>query len=252
MRLGFFAPLAVSPGVLALMSPSAAHADWLGKAEAGYVMARGNTETNTANARLDLENEKNRWKHSVSMSGLYGRSNDITNAQRSDFFWRSDFARTERFFTFGSLRYEEDRFSGFDYQGTLAAGVGYHFKDTEATKFTGTLGVGYRVLRPEELVRDAFGNVVQRIKGEQSEDLVGNAGIDYEHKLTANTTLTDKLLVEAGSTNTFASNDLAVRVSMTDKLALSVAYTVRHNTKPPAGLEKTDQLTTLNLVYLIK
>jgi putative salt-induced outer membrane protein YdiY len=102
------------------------------------------------------------------------------------------------------------------------------------------------------LVRDAFGNVVQRIKGEQSEDLVGNAGIDYEHKLTANTTLTDKLLVEAGSTNTFASNDLAVRVSMTDKLALSVAYTVRHNTKPPAGLEKTDQLTTLNLVYLIK
>jgi putative salt-induced outer membrane protein YdiY len=39
---------------------------------------------------------------------------------------------------------------------------------------------------------------------------------------------------------------------MTDKLALSVAYTVRHNTEPPTGLEKTDQLTTLNLVYMIK
>src|SRR5262249_14603240 len=108
------------------------------------------------------------------------------------------------------------------------------------------------LLRPEELISDAQGNVVQRIKGERSEDIVGNAGLDYMHKLTANTTLTDKLLVEAGSENTYANNELAVQVSMTDKLALSVAYTVRHNTEPPPGLEKTDQLTTLNLVYLIK
>jgi putative salt-induced outer membrane protein YdiY len=45
---------------------------------------------------------------------------------------------------------------------------------------------------------------------------------------------------------------LAVTVTMTDKLALSLAYTVRHNTKPPVGLEKTDQLTTINLVYVIR
>ena len=76
--------------------------------------------------------------------------------------------------------------------------------------------------------------------------------LTYEHKLTANTTLSEKLLVEAGSDNTSANNELAVRVSMTDTLALSVAYTVRHNTDPPEGLEKTDQLTTINLVYAIK
>jgi putative salt-induced outer membrane protein YdiY len=39
---------------------------------------------------------------------------------------------------------------------------------------------------------------------------------------------------------------------MTSTLALSVAYAVRHNTDPPKGLEKTDQLTTVNLVYAIK
>jgi putative salt-induced outer membrane protein YdiY len=36
---------------------------------------------------------------------------------------------------------------------------------------------------------------------------------------------------------------------MTDTLALSLALDVRHNTDPPAGLEKTDTLTTVNLVY---
>jgi putative salt-induced outer membrane protein YdiY len=42
----------------------------------------------------------------------------------------------------------------------------------------------------------------------------------------------------SGADNTSASNVLAVTVNMTDKLALAVTYTVRHNTKPPVGLEK--------------
>ena len=33
---------------------------------------------------------------------------------------------------------------------------------------------------------------------------------------------------------------------------LSVGYGIRHNSDPPAGAKKTDQLTTLNLVYNIK
>ena len=49
----------------------------------------------------------------------------------------------------------------------------------------------------------------------------------------------------------FASNELALQVKMSDKFALSVGFGVRHNTDPPAGLEKTDTLTTVNLVYAL-
>ncbi len=233
-------------------APQLARADWTGKGEVGYVMARGNSDTDTGNAKLDIAKEIGVWKHSLALSGLYGKNNDITTAQRWDIRWQSDYKLSERMFAFGAARYEDDNFSGFDYQATLSAGLGYHFINTEATKLTGTLGAGYRVLRPEQLIKDAAGNVVQRIKGERSENVVANAGIDFEQKLTATTTLTDKLLVEAGSDNTYVNNDLALRVSMTGKLALSVGYSVRHNTDPPPGIEKTDQLTTLNLVYMIK
>jgi putative salt-induced outer membrane protein len=58
--------------------------------------------------------------------------------------------------------------------------------------------------------------------------------------------------VEAGSNNTFVQNDLALQVKMTDVLALAVGYSVRHNTDPPLGFEKTDTLTTINLVYEIR
>jgi putative salt-induced outer membrane protein len=76
--------------------------------------------------------------------------------------------------------------------------------------------------------------------------------LDYDHKLTATTSVLDKFVVEAGSNNTFAQNDIAVQLKVTDVLALAVGYSVRHNTDPRAGFEKTDTLTTVNLVYELK
>ena len=39
---------------------------------------------------------------------------------------------------------------------------------------------------------------------------------------------------------------------MTDTLAISLGYSVRHNTDPPPGLEKTGRQTTANLLYNLK
>jgi putative salt-induced outer membrane protein len=41
-------------------------------------------------------------------------------------------------------------------------------------------------------------------------------------------------------------------VKINTVLALALGYTVRHNTDPPVGFEKTDTLTTINLVYEMK
>lgn len=39
---------------------------------------------------------------------------------------------------------------------------------------------------------------------------------------------------------------------MTGVLALAVGYSVRHNTDPPFGFEKTETPTTINRVYEIR
>ena len=49
-----------------------------------------------------------------------------------------------------------------------------------------------------------------------------------------------------------AKNAGSDKAKMTSVLALALGYSVRHNTDPPAGFEKTDTLTTVNLVYEIK
>ena len=75
---------------------------------------------------------------------------------------------------------------------------------------------------------------------------------DYQHQFTDNAKFFNTLLVEAGSDNTFASNEFGIAVAMNEKLALKAGFDVRHNTDVGPGIEKTDRLTKVNLVYNFK
>jgi putative salt-induced outer membrane protein len=214
------------------------------------VIATGNTETETANAKLLFANEIGKWKHQFGGAALYASSDEEgTSAQRWEAFEQTDYNFSPRTFWFGAARYEDDEFSGFEYQAIVSTGIGRKFIDTDVTKFVGTAGVGYKFFE----TRDAFDDAGVLIEpGESDSEVVFRGTLDYDHKLTATTSVLDKFVVEAGSDNTFLQNDIALQVKMTDVLALAVGYSVRHNTDPPVGFEKTDTLTTINLVYEIK
>jgi putative salt-induced outer membrane protein len=231
------------------MPPPPPTQGWSGKGEAGYVMSRGNTDTDSANAKIDLADLIGDWKDSLHLEGLYGRSNEITAAERWAALLQSDLKITPRAFGFVALHFLQDEFSGFQYQASATTGVGYKFLDTDANKLTAQIGAGYRRLRPELLTIDASGAVTARTPGESTGNAIGTAGFDYAHIFNASTKLTDKMLVESGAGNTSLEDDLAVVVSMSKKLALSAGFTYQENTEPPAGLKKINTLTTLNLVY---
>ena len=242
--------LAAATLFAAALAASPAHADWTGKGEAGLVIATGNTETETANAKLQFANEIGKWKHQFGGAALYASSDDEgTTAQRWEAFEQSDYNFSPRNFWFGAARYEDDEFSGFVYQAIISIGIGRKFIDTDVIKFTGTAGVGYKSFE----TRDAFDDAGVLLEpGDTDSEVVFRGTLDYDHQLTATTSVLDKFVVEAGSNNTFLQNDLALQVKMTDVLALAVGYSVRHNTDPPIGFEKTDTLTTINLVYELK
>ncbi len=236
----------------AAMTGVHAHAQWSSKSQAGFVMARGNTETETANAKFEIDYEVEKWKHSFDSSLLYGQSSDVTTGERWDAKWQSDNKISERSFWFGSLRYEDDRYSGFDYQATASVGAGRDFIENDDTKLSIQLGVGVRRLRPEELVRNELLEVIDRIPGQIEDDLVGNGTLKFEHAFNESTKVLNTLLVESGSANTLAQNELALQVQMSRLFALAVGFKVRNNTQPPPEQESMDTLTTLNLVFEVK
>jgi putative salt-induced outer membrane protein len=235
-----------------LVIPLAHGADWTGKGELGALLARGNADATSADAKLDVAETSGAWKNAAHLAFLYGRNATFTTAQRIEATWQTNYNLDARTFVFGAFNGNDDRFSGFTYQAAVSTGAGYKFIDSESTKLTGTLGGGYRRLQLEALIKDPDGQVIGRIKGETIGDAVGSAGLDYSQQLTKTTKLTDKFLVQSGDHNTAAQDDFAVQVAISDKLALSVGYGVRYNSDPPAGAKTTDQLTTINLVYDIK
>jgi putative salt-induced outer membrane protein len=238
--------------VCALFAASTAQAQWTGKAELGIMVSDGNSEATSANTKLDLAHETDKWKHAFYVGALYGKNATFVTAERYEARYQADYKINDRLSWFGALRGEKDSFSGFVYQATVSTGAAYKFIDSPATKLSASLGAGYRTLKEEVLIKTDAGEVIDRIEGESQSDPVVTLGSLFEHNFNETTKITNKLLAESGSDNTAVQDDISLQVNMTDTLALAVGFGVRYNTDPPPLSETTDLLTTVNLVYNIK
>lgn len=225
---------------------------WDGAGELGFVSSSGNTRSDSVNAKLGFTFEDEDWKHTFSLAGFRQRG-EVTvladpddpdsgvrvmeeNANRYDLGASTSMRLDERNHLYTALRYENDDFAPYEYQGTLSVGWGHDLIDNERTSLGFQVGPGYK------RTKDA-------VTHEEDGSFIGRTRVELETRLTDNTTLVDTLLVEAGSDNTFAQNDLGVKVAMNERLAVKAALQHRHNTDVPPDRRKTDRLTTVNLVY---
>lgn len=252
-----------------LLMPLIASAAWQGKGELGAAQASSNTgaSSTTWNAKFDLANSYDRWKHAFGASTVYNSSQaeasdadpnpqDKTSAKRWEAHEQTNYNFSTHAFWFGAGKYEHDSVGSFLYQASLSTGVGYKFIDTPVTTLIGQAGAGYKQFKRQ----DAAG--AEDPKGSNA---IVTAGLEAKHQLTGTTVVLDKLSVESGSDNTLVQNDLALQVKMSDKLALGLGYQLRYYSKPgfkditPATgtpfrhqYAKTDRLLTANLVYEFK
>ena len=246
-------------GAVIALSPAVAWCDqapppppmgvWTGKGQLGFLDSQGNTVAESANAALDMALLTGAWKHALHVDALYGKSADVVSAERYDGQWQSNYNFSSSFFTFGALRYEHDLFSGFEYQGSATAGLGYQIFNTDRTKLSVQLGAGDRNERPETLTKDPTTGGYFRTRLPRENGAVGTAGLNLAQVLTATTSLSNTALVEGGSGNTLITDTFALTVKVSTKLALSLGYNLQDNTSPPVGLKKIDSTETVNLVY---
>lgn len=224
-----------------------------GKGQIGFVASQGNAQGKSANASLDVSYVSGPWKHALGLRMLYGQSQSVVSAERWRAIWQSNRQISADAYAFGSLRYERDMFDGFQYQASTALGVGYTVIHTKSTTLSTQVGAGYTVSRPETLTYISLLNptrtFIERTPLASQRYAIGTLGVDYQQKLTATTTLSDKLLVEAGSLNTLVTNDLALVVKVSTRLAMSLGYDIQNNTNPPGNIKHLDSTETVNLVY---
>ena len=226
---------------------------WAGSTgELGFASSTGNSNSQSFNARLKGSYTDGDWIHSMDLTGL--RSNArYTNVDENGSVHRYSQTTANRYtLSAGSalqlgehrqltatLRYEYDDFATYDRLGSFGIGYGTRWLDRENAYLDAQFGPGIRRAHNTELDRQETG-------------LIGRALIDFKYIITRNTQLTNTLLVEAGTYNTFAQNDLALSVSMNDHFALKAGWQARHNTHSADLNKNTDMLTTVNLVYTLR
>jgi putative salt-induced outer membrane protein len=235
------APIRLTLASLLLLAAMPAFAGWTGKGEAGLAFASGNSDSRTANARVAATHKDDGVEWNFGLGGLYVRSDGNTTARRWEASTQARIDFYQRNFWYGGVRYEEDPFSGFHHQGLVTTGAGRRFFDDDRTRLLLQAGAGYKFLDP-----------IGEPEGIKKHSFTGVASMEFNHRLTDTTTLIDRFAGEFTSSNNFLQNEVGVTVKMTDRVALSLAYHVRFNTDPPAGFEKVDTLTTVNLVYEVK
>ncbi len=230
-----------------------ADSGWTGTGEFGIAMARGNARSENANGKLSFANEDDKWKHAFYVAALRNKG-EVTgdfdgdgvaeeemqlSANRYEVGASSALKMDEKNSWIAAVRYENDDFAPYDYQATFSLGYGRTWVNNEVTSLTTEIGPGYRT------AKDA-------ITGDKVNGMIVRGAMAWTHKLSETASLYDNLLVEAGSDNTFASNDFGISVAISEAFALKAGIEARHNTDVAPGIKRTDTLTKVNLVYNFK
>lgn len=221
---------------------------WSGRGELGFASARGNSSTESFNGRLNVQYSEDQWVHGMDLFGIRssaeylgtdGQTTRRTTSNRYTVGANSALQLEEHRQVTGAMRYEQDDFGKYSWLQTASLGYGSRVLDGDRTRLDLQIGPGFR-------------RAHDPIDNETESGPIARGFIGLKYALTENTELANTLLVESGSHNTYAQNDLGVSVAMNSHLALKAGLQARHNTDVDDDRKKTDTLTTMNVVYRFK
>src|SRR3569832_1164834 len=121
-----------------------AGAQWTGNAEFGFSNTTGNTETSTANLKVDLNHVVGSWRHNLFGESIYSDNNSIKSAERYMAGYKPSYFFSEKNYMFGILRYDQDRFAFINSRFNEVLGYGRQVYNTRIHVLDGEIGLGAR------------------------------------------------------------------------------------------------------------
>jgi putative salt-induced outer membrane protein len=214
--------------------------------------ASGNTDNTVLGGRIRLAHKRLRLKHVLEAGGNYTETTKRfddgrvdTEVTQNQWFgqYRAEYETGDRSFAFARTRYEEDQFSGFDRRVFVGAGMGLTLWSTDTSEFKILSGPGYQYA--ERVRPETPGPDFERVQRSAAFFL----GQDYRQVLRENVTIEQSFDATLAEQNTTLASQVALKTDITDKISSRIAYSIKHETQPPAGREPTDTLLTASIGY---
>lgn len=211
---------------------------WSGDVELGYVSITGNSEETSIKARTDINREKDIWLYNIHLESLNTKSDDSRSAEKYFISNRlgREFSKTDYAFAYAS--YDEDHFSGFDHQATVAVGWGRRLIDEEHMQWDVEAGPGYRISKVED-----------GSSAEDSDEAIVRLFTKFHWTVSDTSSFSQSVNIESGSDNTITKSDSAFKVKIVGSLALKLFYTVKYTEEVPVGTKHADTEMGVTLNY---
>lgn len=228
----------------------------------GVLLTSGNTETQSLKGQINVTHDMPIWRNNYVLEGFSKKDQNEfettdgeilreqqRTAERYFASIQTDFklnSENRGLFIFGS--YEEDHFSGYQYQSTLAAGYSDRLFRTDNSRLDYSIGPGMSFTETEEsLASDGT-----LIEGETERTGVLRISTNYLYQISETTKFTQTLASDIAlesNRNTKTKSETALTVTINSTLALRAGYTILYNSQVPEDIEHADTQTSLTLVY---
>ncbi|QIZ78659.1 DUF481 domain-containing protein [Ferrimonas lipolytica] len=244
MRALFYSALFLSAPAMALVPPnySDPEKNLSSEIELGMQYTSGNSDTSNFNSRVKAIYDGDAARHEWGVWGYFASDEDETSAEQYQFQYQLDYklAGSEYIYGRGDLKW--DRFGSYTRKHTFSSGYGWTPYETKDSELILEVGLGYRynkVSVSEESDDDL----------NKKDEAIFRTAAKWEHKLQEYTTFTADATIETGDVNTVADLKLAYRNQFWADLALKFGVDITYTDKVPEDSEKTDVISTVNLIY---
>ncbi len=228
----------IMSGLLIAGSVSAAEtkdSKWSGDAELGYLKTTGNTETESLHLKGKIINDRNKWRHTATLEIVDKSDNNTTTAKRWYITGKSDYKIDDKSYLFVLLSYEDDEFSGYEYQTNEVFGYGYTVIKQEDLILALEAGAGARQSKP--------------INASSTNEGIIRGAANLEWKISKTSTFNQLLSVDVGEDSTISRSASTLTMNIVGNLSAKISYSIKHTSDVPPAIEKKDTETIVTLVY---
>ena len=204
----------------------------------GLNSVSGNSNGQSVSGSLWLDYEKQEWTHKARFQGYNAEFDDKVTANSIQIDAESFHDISERSYKFGSGRYQNDKLSGYDYQGAISFGFGRHFLTQENSDLDFDLSLGYRKSALDDAGGD-FNEFIYRVR------------VLFSNDFSESTSLKSWVLMEEGDNATYVEGEIRLKTAITDALALVASYKRRRNSNLPSDDSTLTGYTSVSFSYEI-
>ncbi len=202
---------------------------WTSRVDLGYVISKGNTDTETASLHAESMITRRAFEHRVHAFVDRDEADDVKTQDTLDAGYALRWYFREPWYGFGNVNYFQDKLKDIDRRVTVGAGLGYKFWDNALSRLTSEIGIS---------------QVFEKLDGESENNPAIRWGLDYTYWLIpeqADFFYTHELLkILDSDRGEVLKASSGLRWHLNANWNAMARVDLNHETEPPPGAHKSD------------